>query len=192
MNWYLTVVLICIAWWLVMLRTYSYTCSSLLYLFWKNVMVFHKSCRLSSFLFFSSWLNNAKRFILEFADSFFSLIKYVFKALWCLFSFTVFFSSRISGFFLSFSMCDSAAPVPERVQQHRPHAARSAEVSVSKDYGGSLVVKAVSVHDGGEGCWPPRWWRLLGFFCSSFHPQTEALAEGILGAGSGMREHRPG
>lgn len=49
------------------------------------VMVFHKSCRLSSFLFFSSWLNIVKRFILEFEDSFFSLIKYVLKLSICIF-----------------------------------------------------------------------------------------------------------
>ena len=51
------------------------------------------------------------------------------------------------------------------------------------------MVKAVSVCDGssGEGCWPPRWQRILGSSCSSFHPQTEVLAEGILlGAVSGM------
>ena len=45
----------------------------------------------------------------------------------------------------SFSMCDSAAPVPERVQQHRPHATRSAEVSVSKDYGSKRILRSCSV-----------------------------------------------
>ena len=101
MNWYLTVVLICIAWWLVMLRTYSYTCWSLLCVFWENVMVFCKFCTLSSFLFFSSWLNSVKRFILEFADSFFSLIKYVFKALCYIFSFHSLYSLA-PGFLGSF------------------------------------------------------------------------------------------